>query len=380
MKMKKYTAPSIAEAMKLVRADLGEDAVIINSKVVVTKKLFGLFKQKNFEVLAGVDQVELKSNSSILPDLPVQTKNFTAAVQPLQEQGGATISNELKNEIADLKTMLQSMHRHTVHSDLPEHVVPFIDFLKRQELNGELITAISDELFVHQKHSNQALTKQQMKEIATNTLRNQLSDLPMGGLSYERKYINVLGPTGVGKTTTIAKMAARSVLEKKKKIGFITTDTYRIAAIEQLKTYANLLQAPVEIVYNDNDYKAAIEKFAHLDLVFIDTAGRNYKEAKYVDELKKMINFDEEVESYLVLALTAKEGDMDTITQQFNGINIGKFIFTKIDETNSIGTMFNLMIKYNKGLAYYTNGQEVPEDMEEANLEKVLELFFQGEF
>ena len=88
-------------------------------------------------------------------------------------------------------------------------------------------------------------------------------------------------------------------LEKKKKIGFITTDTYRIAAIEQLKTYANLLQAPVEIVYNSDDYKKAIEKFEHLDLVFIDTAGRNYKEAKYVNDLKKMINFDEEVESYL---------------------------------------------------------------------------------
>ncbi|MEK9197790.1 flagellar biosynthesis protein FlhF [Ureibacillus sp. 179-F W5.1 NHS] len=380
MKMKKYTAPSIAEAMKLVRADLGEDAVIINSKVVVTKKLFGLIKQKNFEVLAGVDQVELQSNSSSLPDLPVQMKNLKGPVQPLQGQIDDSVTNELKNEIADLKTMLQSMHRHTIQSDVPEHVVPLIDFLKRQELNGELITAISDELFVHQKHSNQPLTKEQMKEIAMNTLRNRLSDLPMGGLSYERKYINVLGPTGVGKTTTIAKMAARSVLEKKKKIGFITTDTYRIAAIEQLKTYANLLQAPVEIVYNDNDYKAAIEKFAHLDLVFIDTAGRNYKEAKYVEDLKKMINFDEEVESYLVLALTAKEGDMDTITRQFNGINIGKFIFTKIDETNSIGTMFNLMIKYNKGLAYYTNGQEVPEDMEEANLEKVLELFFQGEF
>lgn len=380
MKMKKYTAPSIAEAMKLVRADLGEDAVIINSKVVVTKKMFGLIKQKNFEVLAGVDQVELKTSSSSLPDLPVQMSELKGHVLPLQEKGDDSITNELKNEIADLKTMLQSMHRHTVHSDLPEHIVPLIDFLKRQELSGELITAISDELFVHQKHSDQPLTREQMKEIAKNTLRNHLMELPMGGLSYERKYINVLGPTGVGKTTTIAKMAARSVLEKKKKIGFITTDTYRIAAIEQLKTYANLLQAPVEIVYNDNDYKTAIEKFAHLDLVFIDTAGRNYKEAKYVDELKKMINFDEEVESYLVLALTAKERDMDTITQQFDGINIGKFIFTKIDETNSIGTMFNLMIKYNKGLAYYTNGQEVPEDMEEANLEKVLELFFQGEF
>lgn len=147
-----------------------------------------------------------------------------------------------------------------------------------------------------------------------------------------------------------------------------------------MKTYANLLHAPVEIVYNANDYKTAIEKMENLDLVFIDTAGRNYKEAKYVDDLKKIINFDDDVESYLVLSLTSKEQDMEAIIQQFHEFPIGKFIFTKIDETNSIGTMYNLMIKYNKGLAYYTNGQEVPEDIEEANIDKLIELFFQGEF
>jgi len=380
MKMKKYTAPSISEAMKLVRAELGEDAVIINSKVIVTKKLFGLIKHKNFEVLAGVDQVETRQTSPRLPDLQTNANQYHEVPEQLKLHIDDSLSNELKSEIADLKLMMKSMQKHTIQSELPENFLPYFDFLKRQELSEELITAIRDELFVHQKQQDDPLSKIEMKNITERVLRKLLEDLPMGGLSYEKKYINVFGPTGVGKTTTIAKMAARSVLEKKKKIGFITTDTYRIAAIEQLKTYANLLQAPVEIVYNANDYKKAIENFAHLDLVFIDTAGRNYKEAKYVDDLKEMINFDEEVESYLVLALTAKEQDMESIIQQFSEIPIGKYIFTKIDETNSIGTMYNLMIKYNKGLAYYTNGQEVPEDIEEANLEAVLELFFQGEF
>lgn len=381
MKMKKYTAPSIAEAMKLVRTELGEDAVIINSKVVVTKKIFGLIKQKNFEVLAGVDQIDTNPIPQRLPDLSTPSVSFKETENLLNVQNeDSSLTNELKSEIADLKTMLQSMQRYTIQSELPEEFLPFIDFLRSQELNEELITAISDELFVHNKNSASTLSNSEMKEIAKQIIRKRLSELPIGGLSYERKFINVLGPTGVGKTTTIAKMAARSVLEQKKKIGFITTDTYRIAAIEQLKTYANLLQAPIEIVYNASDYKNAIEKLSHLDLVFIDTAGRNYKEAKFVDDLKKMINFDEEVESFLVLALTAKENDMETIIQQFSEIPIGKYIFTKLDETNTIGTMYNLMLKYNKGLAYYTNGQEVPEDIEEADLEEVLELFFQGEF
>ncbi|MFJ8234344.1 flagellar biosynthesis protein FlhF [Ureibacillus sp. NPDC094379] len=381
MKMKKYAAPSIAEAMKLIRAELGEDAVIINSKVVVTKKLFGLIKHKNFEVLAGVDQIEIKpTTSSMLPDL--QSDHFQPSWSTGQEEvhsENSLLTSELKSEIADLKAMLQSMQRLSVESQIPQEMKPFLDFLKRQELSEELITAISDELFQLYKKQG-TLSNLEIKKVAEQYLKEKMLSLPIGGLSYKRKYINLLGPTGVGKTTTIAKMAARAVLEKKKKIGFITTDTYRIAAIEQLKTYANLLQAPVEIVYNANDYKAAIKKFEHLDLIFIDTAGRNYKEAKYVNDLKKLIEFDEEVESFLVLSLTAKEKDMETITEQFEEIPIEKFIFTKIDETNTIGTMFNLMIKYNKGLAYYTNGQEVPEDIEEANIEKLLELFFQGEF
>lgn len=382
--MKKYTAPSIAEAMKLIRTELGEDAVIINSKVVVTKKLFGLIKHKNFEVLAGVDNVETKPIPPRMPDLHIKPSNESNTIQQssqndLQTREDANLPSDLKDELADLKAMIQSMQRQTIQSQIPEELLPLIDYLKSQELNEELITAISDELFTHYQSSTNKMSTIEMIEIAKAELKKQLSKVKIGGLTYNRKYVNVLGPTGVGKTTTIAKMAARSVLEKKKKVGFITTDTYRIAAIEQLKTYANLLQAPIEIVYNEKDYKGAIEKLSHLDLVFIDTAGRNYKEAKYVNDLKKMINFDDEVESFLVLSLTAKENDMETIVQQFNEIPIEKFIFTKIDETNTIGTMFNLMIKYNKGLAYYTNGQEVPEDIVEAELERIVELFFQGE-
>lgn len=392
MKMKKYIAPSIAEAMKQIRADLGEDAVIINSKVVVTKKMFGLIKQKNFEVLAGVDHVEQSHVSTPIQGLQTQVQSVDVfhGEQQLhhhhlhskkeQQADEGFVQHDLKEEIADLKSLLKTMQKQVLYPQLPEEIISFVDFLKRQELNEELITTVSDELFEHYQKNNSSITEEEMIEKTKKQLKDKLNNLPIGGISYEKKYINVLGPTGVGKTTTIAKMAARSVLEQKKKVGFITTDTYRIAAIEQLKTYANLLQAPVEIVYNTTDYKNAIEKLEHLDLIFIDTAGRNYKEAKYVNDLKKIINFDSQVESFLVLSLTAKEKDMEAIIQQFDEIPIEKFIFTKVDETNSIGTMYNLMFKYNKGLAYYTNGQEVPEDIEEANMDTLVELFFRGEF
>ena len=395
MKMKKYYASSIPEAMKQVRAELGEDAVILNSKVVITKKFFGMIKKKSFEVVAGIDAMEPQQVASVPTPavLPVVKKEnarlqeITNAIQakihqePPQDVAvheDASISEELRKEIADLKSLMQSMHKKTTQAQYPDELLPFIEYLRQQELSEELITTIGDELFMHFKEASE-INFSQCKLITKNLLRKKLEVLPVGGLSYERKYINILGPTGVGKTTTIAKMAARAVLEKKKKIGFITTDTYRIAAIEQLKTYAGLLQAPVEIAYNATDFEQAIQRLSHLDLVFIDTAGRNYKEVKYVDDLQRLIKFDDQAESYLVLAMTTKERDMENIVDQFKQLPIEKFIFTKIDETNSIGTMINLMIKYNKGLAYYTNGQEVPEDIEEADLEAVLNLFFQGE-
>jgi len=366
MKMKKYTAVTMTEAMSKVRADLGDDAVILNSKVVYTKGFLGLFKKKTIEVVAGMDKYE----TPLQPVQPLQ-KEMISSVKKEE-----VVSSELKKELSDIKMLVQSMQRPVETKKYTEDIESFLQYLRNHEINEELITRIGDELFEHVNEIDSNKQSLSYRQIATQVLKKALIDVPFGGLSYQKKYINVLGPTGVGKTTTIAKMAAHAVLQKKKKIGFITTDTYRIAAIEQLKTYAGLLQAPVEIVYNSEDFKKAMETYKDFDLVFIDTAGRNYKEVKFIEDVKKLIQFEDNVESYLVLSSTSKEKDMETIIEQFSSFPIEQFIFTKADETNSIGSMINLMIKYNKGLAYYTDGQEVPEDINEASVDSLLKLLF----
>lgn len=366
MKMKKYSAVTMTEAMSKVRADLGDDAVILNSKVVYTKGFLGLFKKKTIEVVAGMDNYE----TPLQPVQPLQ-KEVISSVKKEQ-----VVSSELKKELSDIKMLVQSMQRPVETKKYTENIETFLQYLRNHEVNEELITRIGDELFEHVNDNDSNKQSLSYRQIATQVLKEALKDVPFGGLSYQKKYINVLGPTGVGKTTTIAKMAAHAVLQKKKKIGFITTDTYRIAAIEQLKTYAGLLQAPVEIVYNSEDFTKAMETYKQYDLVFIDTAGRNYKEVKFVEDVKKLIQFEDNVESYLVLSSTSKEKDMETIIEQFSSFPIEQFIFTKADETNSIGSMVNLMIKYNKGLAYYTDGQEVPEDINEASVDSLLKLLF----
>lgn len=368
MKMNKYTADSMTEAMSKVRADLGDDAVILNSKVVYSKGFLGLFKKKSIEVFAGMDR----------PELPTKQIKFKQNELEKTATSNDSVSLELKKELTDIKALVQSMQRPIEQSKYPEEIEVFLNFLRNQEINQELITRIGDELFDNQKETDSEQHLYDFRQSAEKIIKEELKDLPFGGHSYHKKYINVLGPTGVGKTTTIAKMAAHAVLQKKKKIGFITTDTYRIAAIEQLKTYAGLLQAPVEVVYNSEDFANTLDIYSNRDLVYIDTAGRNYKEIKFVEDVKKLINFEENVESYLVLSSTAKEKDMETIVEQFLSFPIEQFIFTKVDETNSIGSILNLMLKYKKGLAYYTDGQEVPEDINEASIDSLLKLIFKG--
>lgn len=370
MRMKKYIAETMPEAMKKVRNDFGEDAVVVSSKVIHTKGFLGMFKKKMFEVVVGLDQEERVVDTR--PDLDSFEKK-----QEFDQQSMLTQQNDdIQKQLLELKKMMRSVNQPSSNT-LPAVIQPVYQLLEEQELDKELITEICDELFgiVNVKPN---VTTEQLMISAQEAMYRMLSKMPMGGLDFKQKFVNVLGPTGVGKTTTIAKIAARAVLEKKKKVAFITTDTYRIGAIEQLKTYANLLHAPVEVVYTSEDYKRAIEQFSGHDLVLIDTAGRNYKEVKFIDDLEQLIDVKNNALNYLVLSLTAKERDMTTILKQFSSFDIQQLIFTKLDETNTIGSMINLMVKYNKGLAYYTDGQEVPENIEEGSVSQLVELLFRG--
>jgi len=353
-------------AMKKVRADFGDDALILSSNVVKSKGFLGLFQKKSVEVVAGYDQPVQRPDERLSEHISTEAESTAEA------------TDEIKKEMAELRQLLKNIHPPMDNSRYPDDMQHLLVHLKDQGVSESLITYIGDYIFRKMKEEKRDIPIDEQCELTTEILMSKIGHLPFGGISFNKKYINVLGPTGVGKTTTIAKIAARALLEKKKKVGFITTDTYRIAAIEQLRTYANLLQAPVEIVYNSTDFEEAIEKFKDLDLVFIDTAGRNYKETKYVNEINDIVDFRLDMESFLVLSLTSKEDDMQTIIEQFSSFPIEKFIFTKMDETNSIGPLFNLMQMYSVGTAYYTDGQEVPEDISEATSEKLIALLLEG--
>lgn len=379
MKVKKYVAPSMQEAMKKIRSEMGNDAVILNSKVVHTGGFLGLFSQKKIEVIAALDpeiplpQKRVEKESNLKTNDPIISKEEITQNERIKPVKAIEDHQHLLEEIKELKGILQSISANEKSDLYPEPLKVILQEMIRQEINPAIRGQIMTDLLEYWFQAGGNITSTQLKNKELELFVQLLNDLDFGGISYEKKYINVVGPTGVGKTTTLAKLAAECVLEKKKKVAFITTDTYRIAAIDQLKTYAKILNVPIEVCYNIDDFKEAKKKFERYDYLFIDTAGRNFLDSQYVKDLKLIIDFNDELESYLVLAATAKPSDMLAVYEQFSVIPIKKLIFTKLDETTSRGSLIDVMLKTKKGIAYTTNGQNVPDDIEKATTEHIVE-------
>ena len=195
------------------------------------------------------------------------------------------------------------------------------------------------------------------------------------------RIIFFVGPTGVGKTTTIAKIASKYKLEMGMKIAFLTADTYRIAATEQLRVYANILDAPMSIIYSSEEMNAAIERVSEYDLIFVDTAGFSHKNDEQCNDMKKMLaGLDEayEREVYLVVSATTKYKDLLEIADRYKEIADYKLIFTKLDETEAYGNIYNIKMYSGAPLSYMTNGQNVPDDIEEFNTQKIVKQLLGG--
>ncbi|MCM1538334.1 MAG: flagellar biosynthesis protein FlhF [bacterium] len=195
------------------------------------------------------------------------------------------------------------------------------------------------------------------------------------------KVVYFIGPTGVGKTTTIAKIASRFCVEQKKKLALLTTDTYRIVAAEQLKTYADILEVPIRVIYSIEEMEHAFSDFRDYDYILVDTAGHSHYNEEQRQAIGQFIHAaDDKVEKevYLVMSATTKYRDMISIADAYSEVTDYKLIFTKLDETTALGNLFNLRMRTNAELSYVTTGQNVPEDIEPFNPQIVVKQLLGG--
>lgn len=372
MKVKKYMASSMPEAMNKIRKELGHDAVILNSRVVYTGGVFGLFRKKGIEVIAAIDSQPINPKKK---EAPPEAKLVSPSLSPSAQKQ----SDDIVQEISDLKKMLEQLTimKHSGNAKMPVQVEGIVQKLKRQEISERIIDQLVPSLLEFYYLSKGNVTEKELVNWTKKWLLEKLSAVePFKGINFGKKYVNVVGPTGVGKTTTLAKLAAQCVLKHQKKVAFITTDTYRISAIDQLKTYANILNVPIEVCYSKEDVERAMDALSYCDLILIDTAGRNYRQRQYVDDLKGTFSFNEEMQTHLVLSLTSKMKDMEDVCEQFSTVPFDSFIFTKMDETSTYGAILNMVLKYGKSVSYMTNGQNVPDDLKEVSWEHMVNLMF----
>jgi len=287
-------------------------------------------------------------------------------------QADAAATDQLANEVRDMRKMFEKLLVHDLSQQLPEAFQAVRGRLVEQEVIEEWAAEIIGRM-MESTSPGQVWTEMEARKASKTIIAEilQSSGQPQVKLDKQIKYAFFFGPTGVGKTTTIAKLAANSMLKDKRKIGFITADTYRMAAVEQLKTYANILNVPLEVVFSPKEMTQAMERLSDCDLIFVDTAGRNFRNDEYVQGIRELIQHGKNSVNYLVLSLTSKYSDMKAIIQNFSEVPVSQIIFTKADETHSYGSMLNVARETGFALSYITTGQNVPDDIMAATPEMI---------
>lgn len=350
MRLKTYVVATMTEAIPLIKRDLGAEAMILNTKKIKTGGFLGFFQKEKLEVTAAIDPIAQSKPEQ--PEFP-KAQPFKSPVS--NNESSAELINELKS-------IKQFMVQQIKEEQFPEALRLVKDQLTAQEVAQDVQAEIIGKLMVRIQSDNDQ-TSEDVSDQAREEMVALINEKMTRPVTEDPEIICFIGPTGVGKTTTIAKIAADYMLTKDKKVGLITADTYRIAAVEQLKTYGSILNIPVKVVESPEDVTKAIEDYHNCDIILMDTAGRNYQQAQYVEELRRLLPASSNMQIHLVLSLTAKYEDMKKIIDNFGSISMDELLLTKRDETSSSGAILNLIYHYGIPIRHIANGQSVPDDI-----------------
>ncbi len=350
MEIKKFYGVSAYEAMLKMKKELGSDAVILNTRTVREKGLIGFFKKPKVEITAAYEEKDIFK-------LNVSNHNL----------------NKINQELENLRNMVEEISSNIVErkTEIPQRLEIYQKKLIENGVNYYIATAILKTL--GEQINLEDKDEEKIKDIVRYTLLEYIGDgKPLYLNKGEQKVVFFIGPTGVGKTTTLAKLAAQLVISNQYEIGLITSDTYRIAAVDQLKTYSDILKLPLEVVYDEKDMFQALVNFKEKDIILVDTAGKNHKHIDAEDEIISLMKSVKNKEIYLVISGTTSYNTLKSIISHYDFIEDYSIIFTKIDEADNCGNILNVKYLTKKPVSYITTGQNVPDDIEIFDKNKVV--------
>ena len=303
----------------------------------------------------------------------VQAPTQFGSAKPTGAQGSAQY--DTKKEIDELKTIVSRIYdavKDTYEDkNFSDSVKKYLNILESNEVEKSILNEIREKI-IETLDTEKQNSETMVRNAFVKILSGYFKDPQPFAFNGDKKVLMFIGPTGVGKTTTLAKLAANMVLTEKKKVGLITSDTYRIAAVEQLKTYSEIIGVPLSIIYSPNEIQKSISSYGDKEIIMVDTAGRSHKDKYQLVELKSLLSSSGNYETYLVISATTKFSDCIDIIKSYNFLEDYKLIFTKLDETNSLGLLLNVAYVTGKSVSYVTTGQSVPDDIEIADNGKII--------
>ena len=347
MKIKKIRAESVQSALRKIREELGPDAVILH-----TKQLPGENPDGKVEVTAGLDSGGGNGGSA---------GREAAAAERVQREGRE--SSELRKSMQQMQRTIERLTKEVQYPELrnlPEVYSDWYLNLVDQEvplhLVKELIRAAIHSL--GEQASTGAVEDyliSSIEEVFTRSESRNSAGAP--------HIVSIIGPTGVGKTTTIAKLATQKVIEEGRSVAIITADTYRVAATDQLQVFADLIDVPLEIVYTPEEMTAAIGRYPDVDYLYIDTTGRSQRDRKNLETIRHMLEAADPHELHLMLSATTSSATLLAAAKRFSLFPVTDVIISKLDEAETTGSLLTLFHEYDWPVSYFTNGQNVPEDI-----------------